>query len=128
MTPETRRLTRLFSRLPEDDKKTLLAFAEFLASRGESPVEDGPSPVPIPMPRPENESVIGAIRRLSKTYPMLDKARMLNETSSLMGEHVLHGKPAPAVIDRLEAVFERYYRDFSSAAGGDREGASSEKY
>nr|VFJ60768.1 MAG: hypothetical protein BECKDK2373C_GA0170839_108412 [Candidatus Kentron sp. DK] len=117
MTPETKRLTRLFSQLSRDDRKTLLAFAEFLAERGGVSAEEAPPKEPVAIPRPEKESVVGAIRRLSRTYPMLDKATMLNETSSLMGEHVLHGQPAREIIDRLEAAFERHYRDFSATAG-----------
>nr|VFJ46063.1 MAG: hypothetical protein BECKFM1743C_GA0114222_100345 [Candidatus Kentron sp. FM]VFJ58901.1 MAG: hypothetical protein BECKFM1743A_GA0114220_102277 [Candidatus Kentron sp. FM]VFK12080.1 MAG: hypothetical protein BECKFM1743B_GA0114221_102227 [Candidatus Kentron sp. FM] len=119
MTPETKRLVRLFSRLPEEDKNTLWAFAQFLASRSEVAAENEPVHEPIPIPRPEKETVIGAIRRLSETYPMLDKATMLNETSSLMGEHVLHGQSAPKVIDKLQAAFENRYREFSSNTGGD---------
>ncbi|MBT8421379.1 MAG: DUF2281 domain-containing protein [Gammaproteobacteria bacterium] len=121
MTPDARRLIRFFSDLPDEDKKTLLAFAEFLANRSEAVERNRPSPVPIPIPRPETETVIGAIRRLASTYPMLNKAEMLNETSSLMGEHVLHGQSAPEIIDKLEAAFERHYRDFSSKADDDRD-------
>lgn len=112
---DKKRLIKLFSGLSEEDRGTLLAFAEFLAGRQQTQARDEPSLEPVPMPRPEKESVVGAIRRLSQTYPMLDKATMLNETSSLMGEHVLHGVPAPEAIDKLEAVFERHYREISSA-------------
>nr|VFJ95865.1 MAG: hypothetical protein BECKH772A_GA0070896_100934 [Candidatus Kentron sp. H]VFJ97703.1 MAG: hypothetical protein BECKH772B_GA0070898_101174 [Candidatus Kentron sp. H]VFK02944.1 MAG: hypothetical protein BECKH772C_GA0070978_101094 [Candidatus Kentron sp. H] len=118
MTPETKRLVRVFSALPKDEKKTLLAFAEFLANRGEVAVENAPASEPLPIPRPDKETVVAAIRRLSRTYPMLDKATMLNETSGLMGEHVLHGLPASEVIDKLEAAFERHYREVSSTGEG----------
>jgi hypothetical protein len=37
------------------------------------------------------------------------------ETSSLMTAHIMRGRPAPDVIDDLEALFERYYRDHSSS-------------
>jgi len=114
MTTQSKQLNRLFSRLPDEEKKTLLAFAEFLVSRSgleEEPVSSEPNYIP----RPEKETVIGAIRRLSKTYPMLDKATMLNETSSLMGEHVLHGQSAPDVIDKLEVVFQRHYEEMKSS-------------
>nr|VFJ71542.1 MAG: hypothetical protein BECKFW1821C_GA0114237_102739 [Candidatus Kentron sp. FW] len=116
MKAQTKQLIRLFSRLPDSEKKTLLAFAEFLVNRLDSKValEDESIPVPTIIPRPENETVISAIRRLSKSYPMLDKATMLNETSSLMAEHVLRGRSAPEVIDKLDAVFQRHYENIKS--------------
>nr|VFK16326.1 MAG: hypothetical protein BECKLPF1236B_GA0070989_10933 [Candidatus Kentron sp. LPFa] len=118
MRAQTKELLRLFSRLPDDEKRTLLAFAEFLVGRLDSGVapEDDRIPEPVLTPGPENETVIGAIRRLSKSYPMLDKASMLNETSSLMAEHVLRGRPAPEVIHKLDAVFQRYYEKLKSSS------------
>nr|VFK42281.1 MAG: hypothetical protein BECKTC1821E_GA0114239_101810 [Candidatus Kentron sp. TC]VFK49181.1 MAG: hypothetical protein BECKTC1821D_GA0114238_10713 [Candidatus Kentron sp. TC]VFK56159.1 MAG: hypothetical protein BECKTC1821F_GA0114240_100937 [Candidatus Kentron sp. TC] len=116
MRAQTKELLRLFARLPDDEKRTLLAFAEFLAVRldSETASQDGAIPEPILTPSPENETVIAAIRRLSKSYPMLDKATMLNETSSLMAEHVLRGRPAPEIIRKLDAAFQRHYEKLKS--------------
>ena len=41
---------------------------------------------------------------------MLDKAAMLNETSMLMTQHIMHGRAAADVIDELEDLFEQQYR------------------
>ncbi len=103
---------RSFRALAAEERETLLAFAEFLVQRGAAtqPPHRGPRE-PIPMPRPATESVVGAIKRLSKTYEMLDRGPMLNETSALMSAHVLQGRPANEVIDDLEALFARHYRD-----------------
>nr|VFK37338.1 MAG: hypothetical protein BECKSD772F_GA0070984_101413 [Candidatus Kentron sp. SD]VFK48881.1 MAG: hypothetical protein BECKSD772E_GA0070983_11475 [Candidatus Kentron sp. SD]VFK78711.1 MAG: hypothetical protein BECKSD772D_GA0070982_102232 [Candidatus Kentron sp. SD] len=116
MRTQTKELIRLFSRLPDGEKRTLLAFAEFLVNRmdGEMAPEGESIPLPTPMPRPESETVIAAIRRLSKGYPMLDKPTMLNETSTLMAEHVLRGQPASEVIDKLEERFQRHYENMKS--------------
>jgi hypothetical protein len=101
-------LVRLYKQLPEEQQAMLLEFAEFLASRvPQAPRE--PSK-PVPQPRPEQESVVKAIRRLSATYPMLDKSKMLNQTSSLVAQHVMQGRETKAVIDELEVVFESHYR------------------
>ena len=54
--------------------------------------------------------MVKAIRRLSATYPMLDKSKMLNQTSSLVAQHVMQGRETKAVIDELEVVFESHYR------------------
>jgi hypothetical protein len=44
---------------------------------------------------------------------MLDKAKLLNETSALMAQHVMQGRPAEEVIDELEIVFEMHYRRYA---------------
>ncbi|WP_232199433.1 Crp/Fnr family transcriptional regulator [Thioalkalivibrio thiocyanodenitrificans] len=104
-------LLRLFRDLPEEHRRTLLAFARFLAA------EDVATPAEIPepehIPRPDEESVVRAMKRLSASYHMLDKSKLLNETSALMAQHVMQGRPAQEVIDELEAVFEAHYRQMA---------------
>lgn len=109
------RLVGLYRDLPEVEREMLLAFAEFLATRGGR--KDVPVPEPQAIPRPEEETVIKAMKRLSSTYPMLDKARLLNETSMLMSQHMLQGREAREVIDDLEAVFARHYRELCEGEG-----------
>jgi len=106
-----RRLAELYRSLAPGEQSSLLAFAEFLASRRVAEVQEevrGPLE-PERISRPRQESVVGAIKRLSRSYFMLDRSTMLNDTSSLMGAHVLQGRPAREVIDELEALFARYY-------------------
>jgi hypothetical protein len=103
-----KRLVRLYQQLPEEQRSMLLEFAEFLASRG--PQAPRELAKPVPQQRSEQESVVKAIRRLSATYPMLDKSKMLNQTSSLVAQHVMQGREAREVIDELEVVFEAHYR------------------
>ncbi|EGV18581.1 hypothetical protein [Thiocapsa marina] len=104
---------RAFRALGAAERETLLAFAEFLVQRGAATPETHSGPrEPTPVPRPSAESVVAAIKRLSKTYGMLDRGPMLNETSALMSAHVLQGRSAREVIDDLEALFARHYRDY----------------
>jgi hypothetical protein len=111
MTSKERHLCSLFKQLPAAEQQTLLAFAEFLQTRQTTL----PSPVqPQILPRPPEESVIAAVKRLSKTYPMLDKAKMLDETSSLMTAHLLHGRDKVDVINDLEALFLKHYNALGS--------------
>ena len=56
-----------------------------------------------------NTLVRSAIKRLSRSYYMLDRSRMLDETSGLMAAHVLNGRSAKEVIDELEVMFARHY-------------------
>jgi hypothetical protein len=102
-----RRLESIFTQLPPQHRETILSFAEFLFAQTtpESPAK------PQIKPRPPNESVISAIKRLSQSYPMLDKAKMLDETSNLMTEHILKGRDSVEIIDELEAIFLRHYKE-----------------
>ncbi len=101
-----KQLLALVRDFPDDAREQVLAFAEFLKSRLSLPA---PPSEPVAIPRPEGESVVKAIRRLSATYPMLDRGKMLNETSALMAQNVLGGRPTEQVIDDLEALFQAQF-------------------
>lgn len=103
-----RKLLDLFERLAPEQQDRLIAFAEFLA-------DDVPGASrPDPVPRPERETVTMAIRRLVRSYPMLDRRKLMAEASRLMAQHALEGRAAAGVIDDLEAVFARHYEQLKS--------------
>jgi hypothetical protein len=104
------RLVALFAGLPEDKRAELLQYAEFLHARFAVPAA---SAEPQAIPRPESESVVKAIQRLRATYPMLDPAKLLNETSVLMSQHIMQGRDVVEVIDELEIVFRTHYERHS---------------
>jgi len=128
------RLFDLYRRLGRSERDALLAFAEFLLQRsgaatgtateagtasdaetrtagGEKPLARVPTE-PVPIERPAKESVVAAIKRLRRTYPMLERNAMLNEVYVLMNQHMLEGRPAQEVIGELEEAFERRYREW----------------
>lgn len=109
--PGEKALLEAYRRLSAEQRATLVAFAEFLASRpaGGEGAEPPAVPEPEAIPRPAEESVVKAIKRLTRTYPMLENSRMLGQTSELVSQHVLQGRPAREVIDELEAAFRRSY-------------------
>ncbi len=110
MSPDERRLLQLFRGLPEDRRAGLLDYAEYLRSRAGAPqAAAAPAQGPLNLPRPDEEAVVKAIKRLMANYPMLDRGKLLNETSELMTQHVLHRRPAKEVIDELEALFLQHY-------------------
>ena len=117
-SPSQKRLIKVFAALNDQDQAALLAFAEFLKARAAEaePEAAGPPPEPKSIPRPRKESVVGAIKRLSETYYMLDRVTLLNETSSLMTSHVMQGREAARVIDDLETMFARQFEEFISSA------------
>ncbi|MBW9259014.1 MAG: hypothetical protein K1566_09565 [Candidatus Thiodiazotropha sp. (ex. Lucinisca nassula)] len=107
----------LFEQIAPSERDSLLAFAEFLSQRRsqEALVVERNSPLePKPLDRPGDESVVKAIKRLSESYFMLERDRLLDETSSLMTSHIMQGRAAVEVIDDLEALFKKHYQDYLS--------------
>ena len=115
MEADAKRLLKLLGDLDDKGRETLMDFAEFLVAKrgsvGSTAIAKQQTTVPEPTPldRPERETVIGAIKRLSKSYPMVDKAKMLHQVSGLMTQHMVQGRDAVEVIDELEVVFARHY-------------------
>ncbi|MCK4742666.1 MAG: Crp/Fnr family transcriptional regulator [Sulfuriflexus sp.] len=108
MSKLTDKLESLAQKLSVDEQNTLLEYAEFMVSRS-SHVEETVSGSPLDIQRPDGESVVAAMQRLSKTYPMLEMEKLLHEASGLMSQHIMQGRAALEVIDELQEVFERYY-------------------
>ncbi|MBV2093156.1 MAG: hypothetical protein KUF72_19930 [Candidatus Thiodiazotropha sp. (ex Ctena orbiculata)] len=107
----------LFEQIAPSERDSLLAFAEFLSQRRSQEavvVERNSSLEPKPLERPGDESVVKAIKRLSESYFMLERDRLLDETSSLMTSHIMQGRAAVEVIDDLEALFKKHYQDYLS--------------
>ncbi|MGD8568674.1 MAG: Crp/Fnr family transcriptional regulator [Gammaproteobacteria bacterium] len=109
-----KKLLKHFSKLSPDQQQTLIAFAEFLVQKGEDAGEPEPIPEPVLLERPEKETVVGAIKRLTASYPMLERDKLFNETSMLMTKHVMHGHEAEQIIDELEALFDNHYQALTS--------------
>jgi len=103
-----KQLLEFFSGMDEPRQTALLEYAAFLYERSDCK----PEPVAEPefIPRPNDETVIAAIKRLSETYPMLDKQYLMHEISGLMAQHMLQGRAACDVIDDIEKVFESSYQ------------------
>ncbi len=103
-------LATIYPRLPDEALKTLCEFAEFLAQK--YPAAEQATQNKQPIARPKEESVIAAIKRLSKTYPMLDKKVLFDQTSAAMSAHVLQEVSSKESIDRLEEVFSKAYQTY----------------
>ncbi len=138
MSNREQRLQEILRNLPEAEAGSLLDYAEFLLTRapqkqllqalstaadmaGTSATESSSVSAvmaeaepeiniePLDIPRPETETIIGAVKRLSETYPMLSKDKMLHETADLVGQSLMGTRDTVEVIDELEQVFRRYY-------------------
>ncbi|MDH5301634.1 MAG: Crp/Fnr family transcriptional regulator [Gammaproteobacteria bacterium] len=107
MKSQEKQLINLFRELDEAKRGSVLDFARFLREQ----VKEQDVALPEPQwvaPKP-GETVVGAIKRLSASYPMLDKAKMLDETSTLVTQHVMQGRNKLEVIAELEQVFALHY-------------------
>ena len=101
-------LLKAFRQMTPTARCTLVDFADYLSRR--HPVTAPPvSDQPLQVPRPSEESVIAAIRRLAKTYPMLDSDSVFSGATTLMTRHVMGQQAAVEVIDELEAMFKACY-------------------
>ena len=111
----------VLEQLSDADRAAVRSFAEFLLHQARAApatrVAPAVVPEPEPIPRPDNEKVVAAVKRLSKTYFMLDKTKMLGVTSELVIQHIVQGRDAVEVIDELERVFETHYRELKQSAG-----------
>jgi len=111
-----KQLLNLYRSLPKAARSNLLDFAQFLVER--YPSESETVTEPLSIPRPSEESVIAAVKRLSATYPMLNKDTMLHETSALVAQHLIQGRHATEVIDELEVIFLQNYQSLQSDEPG----------
>ena len=121
MKNSEKNLLGLFGRLAPAQQHKLMAFAEFLAS-GASSTERAGRAKPAILPRPARESLTMAIRRLVRSYPMLDRRKLMTEASRLMAQHVIGGRPAVEIIDELEKVFAQHYQSMQQRGGRRDEG------
>lgn len=115
MTPEARALVGVFQSLSERDRATLADFARFLAERSERPAL-----APIFTLRPAGESVMHAVKRLNRSYPMLDRRRLLQPVGALVSAHMLDGRGAAETVEALEELFAECFREYAADTRGAR--------
>lgn len=96
-------LLAAFERLDPRQQDMLMDFAATLAASGGAPE------VPQPEPRPDHESVVMAIRRLTRTCAQADRRRLMGPASLLMAQHALQGRAAAEVIAELEVLFGQFH-------------------
>ena len=105
-----KKLLRLYRDMSDDDQHALFRYAEFLFEKQEVNLDDEVLAEPLSIEPKENETVVGALKRLSASYPMLDKAKMLDQTSTLMSDHLMRGKAKEVVIQEFETLFAEQYQ------------------
>ncbi|MFK5913475.1 MAG: Crp/Fnr family transcriptional regulator [Woeseiaceae bacterium] len=110
MKKSHKQLLEYYRQLPESVAQQLLDYAEFLVSRHTV------IPVALCLPenieRPKKESVVVAVKRLTTTYTMINKDKLLDVTASLVSQNMLQGRDAVEVINELEALFKKHYDEY----------------
>ncbi len=106
--PTSRQLSEIFESLDDERKASLVDYAEFLLSKGGPVVKEIGEPLDIP--RPDQETVVGAVKRLKQTYPMVESMAVFSAASSLMTEHMVNGRDVDEVIDDMEKLFEESFQ------------------
>jgi hypothetical protein len=130
LTEQEQQLLDYFRTLSQQDTHALLRYAAFLAGSeaattkdtiGQADTVEQQTDTEIPQPqfikRPENERVVDALKRLSNSYPMLEKKTLLDKASGLVAQHIMFGKPAKDVIDEIENLFADAYDAYVKEAG-----------
>ncbi len=102
-------LIELFEALDSERQNSLFDFAEYLYSRGDLVSKEIGEPETIP--RPEQETVVGAVKRLKSTYYMVESMSVFSDASSLMTEHMVKGRDSAEVINEMEKLFENAYQN-----------------
>ena len=113
-TSSVSQLSAVFEQLSTDRQQSLYDFAQFLLLQQGGPKASAVSQTPLDISRPDAESVVAAIKRLAKTYPMLNREALLHDASILMSAHVMQGRAANDVIDDLQALFESAYTAYNA--------------
>jgi hypothetical protein len=103
----SQQLIKLYESMDEEQQRSLSEFAEFLFDRYGPAIKEILPPEDIP--RPEQETVVGAIKRLKSTYHMVESMAVFSSASSLMTEHMVKGRDVNEVIDEMEKLFEDAY-------------------
>ncbi len=104
---DTKALIELYDSLDDERKRSLCDFADFLYAQAEPVSKEIPEPDDIP--RPEQETVVGAVKRLKSKYHMVESMTVFSAASVLMTDHMVKGRDVVEVIDEMELLFEDAY-------------------
>ena len=109
MIKSNKELIDLYEAMDDERKLSLCDFADFLYAKAGPVVKEIPPPEDVP--RPEQETVVGAVKRLKTKYHMVESMTVFSAASSLMTDHMVKGRDVVEVIDEMEVLFEEAYID-----------------
>ena len=109
MIKSSKELIDLYEAMDDERKLSLCDFADFLYAKAGPVVKEIPPPEEVP--RPEQETVVGAVKRLKTKYHMVESMTVFSAASSLMTDHMVKGRDVAEVIDEMEVLFEEAYKN-----------------
>ncbi|MCK5396304.1 MAG: Crp/Fnr family transcriptional regulator [Gammaproteobacteria bacterium] len=119
MIKSSQDLTSLYEAMDDERKKSLCDFADFLYAQAD-PINQV-IPPPEDSARPEEETVVGAVKRLKIQYHMIESMSVFSAASSLMTDHMVKGRDVVEVIDEMEVLFEDAYKELLTKSDQDTE-------
>ncbi len=108
-------LINLYEAMDDERRRSLCDFADFLYAQAEPISKEVPAPENVP--RPQQESVVGAVKRLKVKYHMVESMSVFSAASALMTDHMVKGRNVVEVIDEMEVLFEDAYDKLLQASG-----------
>ena len=109
MIKSSKELIDLYEAMDDERKLSLCDFADFLYAKAGPVVKEIPPPEDVQ--RPEQETVVGAVKRLKTKYHMVESMTVFSAASSLMTDHMVKGRDVVEVIDEMEVLFEEAYKN-----------------
>ncbi len=118
-------LINLYEAMDDERRRSLCDFADFLYAQAEPISKEVPAPEDVP--RPQQESVVGAVKRLKVKYHMVESMSVFSAASTLMTDHMVKGRDVVEVIDEMEVLFEDAYDKLLQASGMQDDGVQDSK-
>ncbi len=113
-------LIDLYESMDDERKRSLCDFADFLYAKAEPVSKEIPAPEEVP--RPQQETVVGAVKRLKIKYHMVESMSVFSAASSLMTDHMVKGRDVVEVINEMEVLFEEAYDQLLQDSGSQENG------
>ncbi len=113
-------LINLYEAMDDERRRSLCDFADFLYAQAEPISKEVPAPENVP--RPQQESVVGAVKRLKVKYHMVESMSVFSAASTLMTDHMVKGRDVVEVIDEMEVLFEEAYDQLLQDSGSQENG------
>ncbi len=118
-------LINLYEAMDDERKRSLCDFADFLYAKADPVSKEIPPPEHVP--RPQQESVVGAVKRLKVKYYMIESMSVFSAASTLMTDHMVKGRDVIEVIDEMEMLFEEAYDKLLQDCGSPDDGVQDSK-
>ncbi|ABK44966.1 hypothetical protein Mmc1_2466 [Magnetococcus marinus MC-1] len=112
---DAKTLLEVWAKLGEPERRSVESFARFLLSQQQPEVAPvAPITEPLNLPAPPGESVVKALKRLKRNYPMIEAdMSLLDASAQLVMERMMGGDDAEIIV-KMERLFDNYYQNWQA--------------